>query len=102
MGRVETIEAQARRRHLVEDRGLDIGMPVVARLLPAVVVAHHEDQVGAWFTGVEEDREKQEEVEERFHPGEFLIRRTGALRSRRSWRGDRRLESELESPVAEP
>ena len=72
MSRVETIKAQARRRHLVEDRGLDIGMPVVARLLPAVVVAHHEDQVGAWFTGVEEDRKKQEDVEERFHPGEFL------------------------------
>jgi hypothetical protein len=61
MGRVKPIEPQSRRCHLVEDRGFDVGMSVVAGLLPAMVVAHHEDEVGERFRGMEDDREKKQE-----------------------------------------
>ena len=45
--RVEPVQPQARGGHGVEDRGLQVGVPVVAGLLPAVVVAHQEDDVRA-------------------------------------------------------
>ena len=45
MSRVETLEPQTRRRHLVEHRRLDVGMPVVAGFFPSVVVAHEQDNI---------------------------------------------------------
>ena len=47
MPRVEPVQPQARGGHGVEDRGLQVRVAVVARLLPAVVVAHEEDDVRA-------------------------------------------------------
>ena len=43
---VEAIEPQARRGDLVEHGRLDVRMAVVAGLFPAVIVAHHQDDVG--------------------------------------------------------
>ena len=42
---VEAIEPQARRGDLIEHRRLHVRVAVVAGLLPAVVVAHQQDDV---------------------------------------------------------
>jgi hypothetical protein len=85
MRRVEILQPQPLRRHLIECGRLHMRMPVVARLLPAMVIAHHENDVGSG----EELRAKGEEKEsEELHgwsmkrrlvwlpaikPGPFLI-----------------------------
>ena len=62
---VEALEPQAGGGHLVEHRRLEMRMAVVAGLLPAVVVAHQEDDVGALRMG---GKGKEKRGEERdFH-----------------------------------
>lgn len=46
VGGVEAVEAQTRGGHFIEHRGFNMSMAVVARFLPTVIVAHHEDDVG--------------------------------------------------------
>ncbi len=45
--RVKTIQPQSVGGHLVEDRRLQMRVSVIARLLPAMVVAHQQDDVRA-------------------------------------------------------
>lgn len=61
MRRVKALQPQPLRRHFIEHRRLHMRVPVVARLLPAVVIAHHEDDVRLRKSG--EQRAKSEEDE---------------------------------------
>ena len=45
MRRVKTVESKTRRCHVVENRCVHVGVSVVARFFPAVVVTHKEDNV---------------------------------------------------------
>ena len=46
LGCVETIESQSDLGHLIEDGRVQNRMPVVSRFSPALVVGHHQDDIG--------------------------------------------------------
>src|SRR5262245_33236910 len=46
MCRIEAVKPQARSRHLVERGRLDVRMAVITRFLPAMIVPHHQHDVG--------------------------------------------------------
>ena len=73
MSRVETVELDARRRHVVTVWCLEFRGAVVARVTPALVVGHAEDDVGAFRlcdSGVEGNQRSEhrgDECEGTFH-----------------------------------
>jgi len=47
MGGIEAVEAEAGGGHFVKGGGLEVGMAIVGGFIPAVIVTHAEDDVGA-------------------------------------------------------
>ena len=61
MRRVKPLQPQPLRRHFIEHRRIHMRMSVVARLLPAMIIPHHEDDIRLRPSG--EQRAKSEEDE---------------------------------------
>ena len=59
MGGIEAVHLQAGGGHVVQDGGFDMRMAVVTAFLPAVIVAHHEDDIG--LVGAAQERGKRQE-----------------------------------------
>jgi hypothetical protein len=64
---VESPELQAGGRHFIEHRGFDMGVAVVSGFLPAVVIAHHEDDVRRCCQGEERRYDNRDGKDEGFH-----------------------------------
>ena len=70
MGGVKAIQPQPRRGDLVQHRRFHMRMAVVAGFLPAVIVAHEEDDVRSRLGGEEgttQERANGEEGQDVFH-----------------------------------
>ncbi len=73
---VETVQPQAGGGHLVEDRSTDVRMAVVTRLLPAVVIAHHQDDIGRCGRSGRRRTSKQRESKRKSQEGQVKFHRS--------------------------